>query len=133
MHRALLALVLPLVLALAACGGRDEGQERVIEIRYSRFHPEEITVRAGEPVRIVLRNTDPIEHEWLVGDDAMHERHRSGTHAVHDEIPTEVTIPPLTEKVTTVTFSEPGEFAYICHLPGHEEYGMRGLVRVVAH
>ena len=26
---------------------------------------------------------------------------------------------------------QPGEYAFICHLPGHEAYGMRGVVRVV--
>jgi plastocyanin len=34
---------------------------------------------------------------------------------------------PLTH---TVTFGEPGDYAFICHLPGHEEYGMRGVVLV---
>jgi uncharacterized cupredoxin-like copper-binding protein len=32
--------------------------------------------------------------------------------------------------VTTITFDAPGEYAFICHLPGHEAYGMAGTVRV---
>jgi uncharacterized cupredoxin-like copper-binding protein len=113
------------------CGGRDENKEQVtISIHYSRFNPEEITARAGEPITIVLKNDDPIAHEWMVGDEAMHERHRTGTEPYHDEIPTEVTIPALSKRVTTVTFEEPGVYEYICHLPGHEAYGMKGVVRV---
>jgi uncharacterized cupredoxin-like copper-binding protein len=109
-------------------GGEPSGE--VIEIRYSEFEPAVVTARAGEPITIRLRNGDPIEHEWMVGDAAMHEIHRTGTHAVHDEIPTEVTIPALSEKVTTVTFAEPGDYEFICHLPGHEAYGMKGVLRV---
>jgi uncharacterized cupredoxin-like copper-binding protein len=30
-----------------------------------------------------------------------------------------------------VTFAEPGEYKMICHLPGHEAYGMVGVLRVV--
>ena len=45
------------------------------------------------PVTFVLRNDDPIDHEWIVGDAAVHERHRTGTEPVHAARPTEVRIP----------------------------------------
>ena len=32
---------------------------------------------------------------------------------------------------TTVTFQQPGEYKFICHLPGHEAYGMVGILRVL--
>ncbi len=105
--------------------------EATIVIHYSRFEPGLVVVPAGEPVTIRLRNEDPIEHEWMVGDAAMHERHRTGTEPFHDQIPTEVTVPVFSERVTTVTFEEPGDYQYICHLPGHEAYGMVGTLRVV--
>lgn len=57
--------------------------------------------------------------------------HRLGTEPYHNEVPTEVTLRPFETKTTVVTFDEPGEYAFICHLPGHEAYGMRGIVRVV--
>jgi uncharacterized cupredoxin-like copper-binding protein len=118
-----------LALAGSACGGRST--EATVAIHYSRFAPEVVTVPAGKPVTITLRNDDPIEHEWIVGSARVHERHRTGTEPYHASIPTEVTIPPLATRVTTVTFAEPGEYAYICHLPGHEAYGMVGTLRVV--
>jgi len=113
---------------LVACGDEDRGE--TIEIRFSSFGPAVVESRAGEAITITLRNSDPIEHEWLVGDTAMHERHRTGTEAYHDEVPTEVTIPALETRVTTVTFFEPGDYKFICHLPGHEAYGMVGVLRV---
>jgi uncharacterized cupredoxin-like copper-binding protein len=81
-------------------------------------------------VTFVLHNGDPIDHEWIVGDAGVHERHRRGTEPVHASRPTEVSIPAGHTVVTTVTFSSPGTFLYICHLPGHEAYGMVGEVHV---
>ena len=101
-----------------------------IPIRYSQFERDEVTVRAGVPVTFVLRNGDPIDHEWIVGDAALHERHRAGTEAVHASRPTEVTIEAGTTATTTVTFNGPGTYRYVCHLPGHEAYGMVGTLRV---
>jgi uncharacterized cupredoxin-like copper-binding protein len=101
-----------------------------IPIHYSHYGLGTFTVPAGVPVRIVLKNEDPIDHEWIVGDAALHERHRTGTEPVHDSRPTEVTIPAGATRETTVTFDTPGTYLYICHLPGHEAYGMVGTVVV---
>jgi uncharacterized cupredoxin-like copper-binding protein len=87
-------------------------------------------VPAGEPVTHVLRNDDPIDHEWIVGDAANHQRHRTGTEPVHGARPTEVSVPAGTTRTTTVTFTTPGTYLYICHLPGHEAYGMVGTLVV---
>ena len=86
--------------------------------------------QAGVPITFVLVNEDPIDHEWLIGDDAFHEAHRTGTHASHDAVPTEVTVPALETVRTTITFEEPGTLSYICHLPQHESYGMVGVLTV---
>jgi uncharacterized cupredoxin-like copper-binding protein len=102
-----------------------------IPIRYSQFVRAEVTVRAGRPVTFVIRNGDPIDHEWIVGDAVVHERHRTGSEPIHGSRPTEVTVVAGTTATTTVTFEEPGTYRYICHLPGHEAYGMVGTVHVV--
>ena len=101
-----------------------------IPIRYSHYERKELKVRAGAAVTFVLENKDPIDHEWIVGDTAVHERHRTGTEPVHGSRPTEVTIPAGATRTTTVTFGTPGTYLYICHLPGHEAYGMVGTVVV---
>ena len=111
------------------------GGERIrtveIEIHYSHFDPEHITVTAGQAVRFVLVNADPIDHEWIVGDDALHQRHRTGTEPSHGARPTEQTILAGQRIETIVTFDTPGELTYICHLPRHEAYGMKGTVTVL--
>jgi uncharacterized cupredoxin-like copper-binding protein len=122
--------VLLLLAAATACGARAPA-EATVTMRFSRFLPAEVTVPAGRPVTFTLRNDDPIEHEWIVGPPGVHHRHRTGIEPFHGEIPTEVTVPALEERTTVVTFERPGEYLYICHLPGHEAYGMVGVVRVV--
>lgn len=115
----------------AGCGGGVDGaEEAAIVIHYSRFEPATMTISAGEPLTVTIRNDDPIAHEWMVGDDAMHASHRTGTEPFHDQIPTEVTIPAFSSRTTTITFDEPGTYLYICHLPGHEAYGMVGVLTV---
>jgi uncharacterized cupredoxin-like copper-binding protein len=103
-----------------------------IEIRRSHYSVSAFSVPVGVPVTVVLRNLDPIDHEWIVGDAALHERHRTGTEPFHATRPTEVTIPAGETRTTVVTFSQPGTLQYICHLPGHEAYGMLGTLSVVA-
>jgi uncharacterized cupredoxin-like copper-binding protein len=118
-------------LIASACGGSEASTLETIEIHYSKFEQTELTVPAGKPVTFTLRNQDPIAHEWIVGTEDVHARHRTGTEPYHDVIPTEVTIRAYESKQTTVTFDEPGDYTYICHLPGHEAYGMVGTLHVV--
>ncbi|MGK2849803.1 MAG: plastocyanin/azurin family copper-binding protein [Candidatus Limnocylindrales bacterium] len=137
-----LALVGGLMLSIGIAGiaaawaaGPDRGTVPqgavVIGMRYSAFTRTDVTVVAGEPLTVVLENRDPIDHEWLVGDPAFHDRHRTGTDVHHGATPYEVSVPAGTTATTTVTFQLPGEYRFICHLPGHEAYGMVGVVWVV--
>lgn len=127
-----LVLLIAIVPALASCGtGTMVGPLRIeIDIHYSHYVQSAITVPAGRAVTFVIRNEDPIDHEWIVGDAALHERHRTGTEAHHDTRPTEVSIDAQTTRETTVTFTTAGTFLFICHLPGHEAFGMVGALTV---
>jgi len=102
-----------------------------IEIKYSHFEPATITVPVGVPVTITLVNTDPIDHEWIIGDDAVQQKHRTGTELLHPVRPTEQVIPADQTRVTTITFEQPAVWKFICHLPGHEAYGMVGVATIV--
>ena len=122
-------------LAVAVAGGGSDpppapSTTLEITIHYSHFEPSEITVPVGIPVTITLRNTDPIDHEWIVGDEAVHAVHRTGTELLHPSRPTEVVIPAGESRTTVVTFAATGTLQYICHLPAHEAYGMVGTVTI---
>jgi len=117
--------------ALAASGqGPAPVTDVEIVIHYSKFEPSQIAVPVGVPVTIRLRNDDPIDHEWIVGDEAVHAVHRVGTEPLHPSRPTEVVIPAGATRTTVITFEATGSLRYICHLPGHEAYGMVGTVTI---
>jgi len=101
-----------------------------IDIRYSHYSPGEVQVPLGVPVTFVIRNDDPIDHEWIVGDAAVQAFHRASADPLHTGDPTAVSVPALSTVSTTVTFTSAGRLAFICHLPGHEAYGMVGWVTI---
>ena len=137
MGRTELGLLSGIVVALAIAGaaaawtavrGATGTLELTVDIRYSHFEPSELSVPVGVAVTIVLRNRDPIDHEWILGDEVVHERHRTGTEPVHAARPTEITVLAGETRRTTIVIDEAGSLQYICHLPGHEAYGMVGVL-----
>ncbi|HZA27279.1 MAG TPA: cupredoxin domain-containing protein [Actinomycetota bacterium] len=120
------------MLAAVLLGAFSPSRERTVEItiHHSRFRPATVEVSPGTTVRFVLRNTDPIDHEFILGDEEVQARHEAGTEAHHGAIPGEVSVPAGEEASTTYIFTEPGTLLIGCHLPGHYAYGMRGSVRV---
>lgn len=121
------------LVAASGCGGRaaaDAPRRVVVTIHHSAFTPSRVTVRPGETVRFVVRNTDPIDHELILGNEAVQQRHETGTEMRHGVVPGEVSVPAGGEASTTYTFTLRRPLEYACHLPGHYAYGMRGLVVV---
>jgi uncharacterized cupredoxin-like copper-binding protein len=136
-----LAVVLAAFAAAALGAGwsatsRAGGGERtvVVTMRHSRFEPAAVRVGPGERVRFVLRNTDPIDHEFILGDDTVQRRHEQGRERQHHgDIPGERSVPAGQDAVTTYAFPaglDGGRLEFACHLPGHYAYGMHGTVRV---
>lgn len=105
-----------------------------LDIRYSAFSTRALTVRAGEVVRFVVRNHDPIPHELVVGDQALQDYHEAGTNAHHPARPGELSVAAGATGTTTYTFmaatTSPRPVLFGCHLPGHWSYGMHGTVTV---
>ena len=130
MRRGLLAVLL---VALGACepaSASPSVRTVAIGIHYSAFSLDTIDVEPGETVRFVVTNTDPIDHEFIVGDEQVQQAHEAGTEAHHPPRPGEISIAPGETVVTTVTFPVEGRLLFGCHLPGHYAYGMRGLITI---
>jgi uncharacterized cupredoxin-like copper-binding protein len=126
---ALVAAALLTAQAWAPAGATTDTVE--MTMRHSRFEPAVLEVEAGTTLTFELRNADPIDHELIVGDEAVHAKHRVGREQHHHgEVPGEVSVPARATATTTYTFDTPGDVVFACHLPGHEAYGMTGVVRV---
>ena len=124
------------LVVVRAAGSRAGGGERtvVVTMRHSRFEPAVVRVEPGERVRFALRNTDPIDHEFILGDDGVQRRHEQGREREHHgEVPGEHSVAAGQEAVTTYAFPaslDGRALEFACHLPGHYAYGMRGKVTV---
>jgi uncharacterized cupredoxin-like copper-binding protein len=102
-----------------------------ITIHYSSFEPDGLAVKPGETVRFVIVNTDPIDHEFILGDQRVQDVHEKGTEAHHAPRPGEVSVPAGETVVTTYTFPKiSGSLIFGCHLPGHYDFGMHGTVLI---
>jgi uncharacterized cupredoxin-like copper-binding protein len=124
-------LVLLLILGGACSSGAGNAERTItIEIEHSAFLPERLEVKEGETVTFVVRNGDPIDHEFILGDEEIQLVHEEGTEKHHGARPGEISVPAGETRETTYTFEEPGELIYGCHIFGHYDYGMRGAVEV---
>jgi uncharacterized cupredoxin-like copper-binding protein len=122
-----------LAMAAVSCApaAEDDAPRTVrVEIHYSRFDPGRFAFAPGETVTFVVENTDPIDHEFILGDEAVQLAHERGTEAYHPPRPGEMTIPAGATATTTYTFDQAGPLILGCHLPGHYAYGMRSEVTV---
>jgi uncharacterized cupredoxin-like copper-binding protein len=132
-----IALVLLAGCARAAAQHRDpplHGMRTVhVTIKWSRFHPAQFSFPEGTTVRFVIHNSDPIEHEFILGSKRVQDYIETTAHADHDgSVPGQITVPPGTVRNTTYTFAGVSNVLLGCHLPGHYAYGMRGFVTVEA-
>lgn len=132
-HRAVAAIGLASMAAagLSACAPASAEPATIhLDVHYSSFAPTRLEVDAGSTVRFVITNRDPIDHELIIGDQGVQDRHENGTEKKHGEIPGEISAPAGETVETTYTFGRPGRLLFGCHLPGHYAYGMRGDIRI---
>ena len=77
------------------------------------YSPATLTLMAGLPMKIVLKNTGSIEHDITVADNDF-----------------KLTVPGNNTGEKTLTIDKPGTYRMHCSVAGHETAGMRGTIRV---
>lgn len=129
-RRALIVAAAAACLLLVGCGGEGESGRREITIEHSSFGVGSLQVEAGERVTFVIHNDDPIDHEFIIGDEAMQLVHEKGTEAHHGARDGEISIPANSTRTTSYSFPDGGRLIFGCHLPGHYRYGMKGYIEI---
>ena len=102
-----------------------------VGIEQSRFDIGALRVRKGTTLELVVHNTDPIDHELIIGTPAVHRAHATGEERRHPPVPGEVSVGPGRVASTFYELTEAGSIVYACHLPGHVAYGMHGTIEVL--
>ena len=119
--------------------GREGDPKRItrtIDVDMSdamRYAPMEITIKHGETVRFVARNSGKVMHEMVLGTMKELKEHleimRKHPNMEHDE-PHMAHVKPGSTAPMVWEFTKPGEFYYGCLMPGHFEAGMVGKIIV---
>ena len=98
-----------------------------------RYSPMEITIKRGETVRFVAKNSGKIMHEMVLGTMKELKEHlelmRKHPGMEHDD-PYMAHVKPGSSAPMVWEFTKAGEFYYGCLMPGHFEAGMVGKIIV---
>ncbi len=100
-----------------------------------RFTPDKITVKQGETVRFVVKNTGSGPHEMILGTaDELREHAemmKKMPNMKHSD-PSMVRVEAGNTGEIIWNFDLAGEFQFACLIPGHSEAGMKGVLVVNA-
>jgi uncharacterized cupredoxin-like copper-binding protein len=117
--------------------GDPKKASRTVRIDMSdkmRFTPASLTVRQGETVKFVVKNSGKVMHEMVIGTIKELKEHaemmRKHPTMEHDEPYMAHVAPGKTETISW-QFTKAGEFHYGCLIPGHFEAGMVGRISVL--
>ena len=133
----LLGLML-LTTGLGACAPVNAlGVEISIDLKEFAFQPSEIEVPQGALVRVILRNSGTIEHDWAVQEIDV-TTFNAGPQAGHDMHA--MTNAPKLHAATQVGQTarlefrpeKAGTYEILCTVAGHKEAGMKGRLIVKA-
>ncbi len=109
---------------------------RTVEVDMSdkmRFTPAALTVKRGETVRFVAKNSGKQMHEMVIGNMKELKEHaelmRKHPGMEHDE-PYMAHVEPGKKAEIVWQFTKAGEFHFGCLVPGHFEAGMVGKIVV---
>ncbi|MEW6703289.1 MAG: cupredoxin family protein [Pseudomonadota bacterium] len=98
-----------------------------------RFTPSEISVKQGETVRIVVKNSGAVKHELVLGTPEELKEHYAmmlkmpGMEHADDNM---VSVAPGKTGEIVWRFTKVGKVDFACLQPGHYDAGMKGLVNV---
>lgn len=111
---------------------------RTIEVQAAdsmRYLPAAITVRRGETIKFVVKNTGKLPHELVLGDIQSLKEHaemmRRHPDMEHDD-PNMVKVAPGSTGTLIWKFTQAGRVEFACLIPGHYEAGMKGSIQVNA-
>ena len=118
--------------------GNAKAGMRTVEFRMTdnmRFTPDKIEVKQGETVKLIIKNSGAVMHEFVLGTKKELEEHAAlmlkFPNMEHDE-PYMAHVPAGKTAEIIWTFNRPGNFDFACLIAGHYQAGMVGKITVSA-
>lgn len=98
-----------------------------------RFNPASISVKQGETVRFVVKNSGQLKHELVLGTEKELKEHyeamKKNPEMEHAD-PNMVTLAAGKSGEIVWQFTKAGKVDFACLQPGHYDAGMKGAVTV---
>ena len=98
-----------------------------------RFNPASVTVKKGETIRFVVKNSGKLKHEMVLGTAKELREHaelmKKFPEMEHED-PNQLSVEPGKKGELVWQFTRVGTFDFACLQPGHFDAGMRGKVAV---
>lgn len=129
-----LLMALSLAVALAGCsGGGRNGPVETIELTTNNmaFESKELTLQKGKAYRLLLKNSDSVEHDFSVDKipvKGLKEGH--GDHGDGRKVALHVHAGAGKTESVEFTPTEAGTYTFYCTVLGHKDAGMVGQVVV---
>jgi nitrite reductase (NO-forming) len=79
-----------------------------------RFEPNELTVRAGQPIQLTFVNGGRTLHDFTLGQGVAQ--------------PVQAVAEGGQRSTVTFTIERAGTYTFVCAQPGHEAAGMKGSI-----
>jgi uncharacterized cupredoxin-like copper-binding protein len=133
----------PPVVEIARVGTPAQPRDVTVIMRDYRFDPTPVVLVPGETVRFTILNGGLIEHDFVIGDEAVQRAwHAADAAATPPSLlatSPPASVPPDTgglrvllgsgqQAVVEYTVPVGQQLALLCHIPGHIEKGMVGAV-----
>ena len=127
-------------------GGHDESPigepgvaanvTRTIEVDAAdsmRFTPSNVSVKKGETIRFVIKNSGKVPHEFSLGTEKELKEHyevmKKFPGMEHDEA-NKISLKPGQKGEVIWRFTKGGVVYFACLHPGHYDAGMKGQIKV---
>ena len=116
--------------------GKTENISRTVSITMldsMRYNPASVTVKQGETIRFIVKNSGKINHEMVLGTEKELKEHyelmKKNPEMEHAEENMVTVLPGKTGEIIW-QFTKAGKIDFACLIPGHYDAGMKGTVKV---
>jgi len=116
--------------------GKATNAKRTVKVEMldtMRFNPQSITVKQGETIKFIVKNSGKIKHEMVLGTEKELKEHaevmKKNPEMEHD-YENQITVQPGKSGEIIWQFTKTGKVNFACLQPGHYDAGMAGTVTV---